>query len=100
MKKLVAIYCNISITAEVEALLKEKGIAGYTEFPRIVGTGPLTGPRLDSHVWPGANVGFHIVCDESAAKSLMQGVREFRQTELGTQSGIFAFTTSVDEIVE
>ena len=65
--KLITIYANISIADEVLEAFRALGVAHYTQFPRIVGVGPATGPRLDSHVWPGANTGFQVVADETVA---------------------------------
>lgn len=94
--KLVTIYANISIADEVLEAFRALGVAHYTQFPRIVGVGPATGPRLDSHVWPGANTGFQVVADETVAAKLMDRLQEMRASELGRQAGLFAFQTPVE----
>lgn len=96
MKKCVTIYANISITEEILEALGELGLEYYTQFPRIVGKGPATGPRLDSHVWPGANTGFQVVTDDDIANKLMDKLQAMRDSEMGRQSGLYAFMTAVD----
>ena len=94
--KLVTIYANISIAEDVLDAFRAVGVKSYTQFPLIVGDGPVTGPRLDSHVWPGANTGFQVVADEALASSLMDRLQKMRDSEMGKQSGLYAFQTAVE----
>ena len=94
--KLVTIYANISIAEDVLDAFRAVGVKFYTQFPRIVGDGPVTGPRLDSHVWPGANTGFQVVADEALASRLMDRLQEMRDSEMGKQSGLYAFQIPVE----
>ncbi len=96
MLKAVTVYANISIADEVVEIFTSLNIACYTQWPRIVGKGKVTEPRFDNHVWPGANTGFHTVVDEETANKLMDKLQEFRASETGQQSGIYAFMTSVE----
>ena len=98
--KLVTIHANISIAEDVTDAFRALGVEFYTQFPRIVGKGPATGPRLDSHVWPGANTGFQVVADEALASRLMDRLQEMRDSEMGRQSGLYAFMTSVERALE
>ena len=95
-EKCVTIYANISITDEILELFARVGVKFYTQFPRIVGVGEATGPRLDSHVWPGANTCFQVVADGDAASRLMDALSELRESETGRRSGVFAFQTSIE----
>ena len=94
--KLVTIYANISIAEDVLDAFHALGIEFYTQFPRIVGNGPATGPRLDSHVWPGANTGFQVVADEALVSRLMDRLQEMRDSDMGKQSGLYAFQTAIE----
>ena len=94
--KLITIYANISIAEDVLDAFRTLGVKSYTQFPRIVGDGPVTGPRLDSHVWPGANTGFQVVADEALATRLMDHLAELRDSEMGRQSGLYAFQSPVE----
>lgn len=94
--KSVIIYSNVSIAEDILDIFKRVGVENYTQWPRIVGVGPVTGPRLDSHVWPGANVGFQTIVEDAIAESLMDALQVFRDSEAGKQSGVYAFQTSVE----
>lgn len=100
MKKCVTIYANVSVAEEVLEIIHKCGIEFYTCFPRIIGVGAATGPRLDSHVWPGANTGFQVVADAAALDKLMDELQILRSSETGRQSGIYAFMTQVDRVLE
>jgi len=100
MKKLVTIFANISIAEDLLAVFRSLGIEHYTQLPRIVGNGPATGPRLDSHVWPGANTGFQIVADEAVATKLMDKLQELRDSEVGKQSGLYAYQAPVERALD
>lgn len=100
MKKCVTIFANLSITQEIVEILKGREVEGYTQWPRIIGAGPVTGPRLDSHIWPGANVGFQVVTDEITAENLMDDLQELRDSETGKQSGVYAYMTVVERVLE
>lgn len=97
--KCVTIFADISIADEVAGLLTELGIDAYTQFPRIVGKGPKTGARLDSHVWPGANTGFQIVLEEAEAARLMDKLGEMRESGIAGAAAIFAFQTPVERVL-
>lgn len=99
MQKLVTVYANISIADDILDAFRELGIEHYTQFPRIVGNGPVTGPRLDSHVWPGANTGIHVIADEAVASRLMDRLQELRDSDMGRQSGLYAFVTPVERVL-
>ena len=99
MQKLVTVYANISIADDILDAFRGLGIEHYTQFPRIVGNGPVTGPRLDSHVWPGANTGFHVIADEAVASRLMDRLQELRDSDMGRQSGLYAFVTPVERVL-
>lgn len=96
MQKAITIYCNVSIVEDILDIFKEVDIKNYTQWPRIVGVGPVTGPRLDNHVWPGANSGFQVIVREDMATKLMDRLQELRDSEAGRQSGIYAFQTPVE----
>ena len=100
MEKLVTVYANISIAEDIREVLDSLGIKAFTQWPRLVGVGPVTGPRLDSHVWPGANTCFQVVVDETMAGRLMDALQEMRDSPVGTRSGLFAFTSPVERTLK
>lgn len=97
MPKCVTVYANISVREDIEAIFRGLGVDCYSCWPRLVGTGRTTGPRFDSHVWPGANCAFQVVTDNAAAQSLMEALRNFKKTGTGSKAGLFAFVVPVEE---
>ena len=94
--KAVWVMHDIVLEDEVQGILDEMGIVGMSRWKRMTGRGPKSGTRLDNHVWPGANSGaFVVVGDEVAARLLgrLQALRD----EVGDRTGIWAFTTPVQE---
>ena len=94
--KMVWMMHDIVVTEEIQDILDELGIVGVSRWKRMVGRGPKSGARMDDHVWPGANSGaFVVVADEMAAR--LMGRLQMLRDEVGTMTGVWAFTTPVDE---
>ena len=93
--KAVWIFYDIVLDATILALLKEVSPGGYTRWPRLTGDGPH-GPRLDDHIWPGANAALLAVRDDASATALLARLQELRD-KVGTLTGLWACTTPVCE---
>lgn len=95
MKMVLAVY-NVAVDEEVMEAVREAGVACYTKWPRVVGEGQTTGPRLDDHIWPGANCAtLMVVPDELVPKvmSVLQGLRD----TIGRTEGVKAFVLNVEQ---
>ncbi len=97
--KAVWIFYDIVLDATILALLKEVSPGGYTRWPRLTGDGPQSGPRLDDHVWPGANAAILAVRDDASAAALLTSLQKLRD-KVGTLTGIWACTTPVYETLK
>ncbi|NLF93253.1 MAG: hypothetical protein GX564_05135 [Oligosphaeraceae bacterium] len=97
MLKMLIIVYNISIQEEVMDLLEAQGVTCFTQWPRLVGRGVTTGPRLDNDVWPGANAAVMTVVEEEQAGKLMLAVQAFRD-EIGEHEGVKAFQLPVEKM--
>lgn len=93
MKALWIVY-DIVLDETVAGLLDEFKVVGFTRWPRLAGRGPRSGARLDDHVWPGANAAVMTVQDDDLVARLMARLQVLRD-EVGTQTGVWAFTTPV-----
>ena len=91
--KMVMLVYNASLEEEIMTVMKECGAAHYTQAPRVVGVGEKTGPRLDTHVWPGANSVVIVVVEDERARSLMERLGRLRDTLDG---GVKAFLLNVE----
>jgi len=96
LKMLILVY-NISIQEEVLDIIESQGVTCYTKWPRLVGRGLKTGPRLDNDVWPGANAAIMTVTDAEHAEKLMQAIQKFRD-DIGEHEGIKAFQLPVEKM--
>ena len=94
--KAVWMMHDIVLTDEVQGILDELGVVGVSRWKRMTGRGPKSGSRMDNHVWPGANSGAFVVVDEDVAARLMGRLQMLRD-EVGTMTGVWAFTTPVGE---
>ena len=98
--KAVTVIFNVSIEEEVLEAVRAAGVTAFTQWPRIVGQGPETGPRMDSHIWPGANAGLLMVVDDVLAGKVMDALQALHASPVGRQAGIFAYQTAVERSLE
>lgn len=94
MKMIIAVY-NVAVHDEVLAAVQAAGVCCYTRWPRVVGVGKRTGPRLDDHIWPGANSATMMVVPDEKAPRVMQALAGLR-AKLGNTEGIKAFQLPVE----
>ena len=97
--KMVWIMHDVVLTDEMQDLLDELGIVGFSRWNRMVGRGPKSGARMDNHVWPGANSGTCVVVEDGMAARLM-GRLQLLRDEVGGMTGVWAFTTPVLETLK
>ena len=93
MKALWIAY-DIVLDAQILALLKKRGVVHFTRWPRLTGSGPASGPRMDDAVWPGANAMVVTVQPDETVDALLPVLQAFRD-EVSALTGIYAFTTPV-----
>ncbi len=97
--KAVWVMHDIVLADAVQDILDEMGVVGFSRWKRMTGRGPVSGTRLDSHVWPGANSGAFVVVEEETAARLMGRLQALRD-EVGGKTGLWAFTTPVLETLK
>ena len=97
--KMVWMLHDIVLTDEIRNILDELGVIGVTRWPRLAGRGPKSGARMDNHVWPGANAASFAVVEADVAARLMGRLQALRD-EVGSKTGIWAFTTPVLEMLD
>ena len=93
--KAVFIICVPALEKLVMDSLDKAGAKNYTKFPYILGEGGHSEPHLDTHVWPGANVGILAVTDEIKAKQLISAIKELKKQYL--KEGVKAFVLPIEE---
>ena len=95
--KMIIIVFNISIQEEVLATLETLGVTCFTQWPRLIGKGVSTGPKMDDNVWPGVNSAIMVVTSEEMAEKLMREIQGLRD-EVGMHEGIKAFQLAVEKM--
>ena len=98
--KAVTVIFNVAVEEEVLEAVRSAGVTAFTQWPRIVGQGPETGPRMDSHIWPGANAGLLMVVDDALAGRVMDALQELHASPVGRQAGIFAYQSAVERTLD
>ena len=94
MKMILAIY-NVAIDIEVMEAVRQVGIQYYTKWPRLTGEGPQSGPRLDDHIWPGANTMLMIVVADEVVPKIMETLKGLQNT-IGKTEGLQAFILNIE----
>ncbi len=95
--KLIFLVYNISIEEDVRILLRDQQIEGFTQWPRLLGRGKSTGPRMDDNVWPGANSAIMAVVPDEKAPAFMAAIQALREGD-ARREGIKAFQLPVEAV--
>jgi nitrogen regulatory protein PII len=93
--KAILIICAPALENTVMDSLKKCGAKNYTKFPYLLGEGGHSEPHLDSHVWPGSNVGILVVTDEKILKKITEFIKGLKKKYL--KEGVKAFVLPVEE---
>lgn len=94
--KAVTVVFNVAIEDDVLGVLRRVGVHHFTQWPRIVGKGSVSGPRMDNHVWPGANAALLAIVDDATATRLMDALQALRDSPAGKQAGVYAYQSPVE----
>jgi hypothetical protein len=76
MKMLFVVY-ESGIDEDVQTVLRDAGVPGYTKLTGAVGTGHK-GHRFGTQVWPGTNTLLWIVLPDEQIQPLVQRLRDLK----------------------
>ena len=94
--KLVLIAYNEALDSEIDQLLKNEGVEGFTKWTKAYGKGKSSDPHLGSHVWPKANNVMAIFAEEDTTEKIMDGIRAMRKRL--SREGVKAFVVPCEEV--
>lgn len=94
--KMVLIVYNEAIDDEVMAVLENCGIESFTKWQKVLGKGKLSGPHLNSNVWPGANNVCMSVIEDIEVSPLLNQIKNLRKTL--SKEGIKAFILPLEAL--
>ncbi|MDD3147414.1 MAG: hypothetical protein PHD82_08940 [Candidatus Riflebacteria bacterium] len=97
MMELLILVCSDTLQIEVDQMLEELKIAGYTHVPQAVGSGIGGGIRLNDEVWPGSNSLYMISANPQQTAEIKSRVRKYRTEPL--REGMKLFTLPLIEVI-
>lgn len=99
--KLVLIVFNFIYDDSVRAIIERLKIPGFTEVPRVFGTGE-SGKRFGTHAFPGHDTMLFTVLPVELVGPLMEQIAQFKTgltDRTKRHGGIKAFVLSVDQMI-
>lgn len=94
--KLIMICYNEAMDDEIDELMQQADVKGYTKWTKVLGKGTTSEPHLLSHIWPKANNVMAVAVEEDTAKTILEKVRDMK-TKAGT-IGLKAFMWEIDDV--
>lgn len=77
--KLAFIIYGTPIDPDVMEVLEDLGLQSYTKMREILGQGRSSGPRLDTHVWPGTNSMVTVVLADERVEALVEALKPLKE---------------------
>lgn len=96
MKMLVTVYSDIVDNILLTAL-KNAGISGYTKWKETLGEGLETGPKLDTHIWPGKNNVIAVVIEDEKLAVITKILSDLKEKH--PKGGIKTFVLQVESTI-
>ena len=95
--KLLRILVDSENQAEVERLLEEHDVPGFTELPNVLGKG-VSGRKFGSRAFPGSNTLYFTAVDGNICQTLCAELKQLDE-ESGPDGGLSAFMLEADKVV-
>jgi len=94
--KAVFISYNQSITFEVQEILRQLEIRGYTQWTGINGRGSVNGePHEGTHTWPEMNNAHLTIVEDEKVESLLEFLKKLDKKS--EQQGLRAFVWNIED---
>ncbi len=97
MKQMMMIFVDADHASDIEQVLDECELPGYTEFPTVLGKGD-SGKKLGTRAFPGSSTMYMVVVDERCRVPLAERLKALQDTE-GPHEGLRVYATPAEEIV-
>jgi len=96
-RTLMIIFVDTAHADDIERLLEECEVPGYSEIPTVLGKG-ATGRKLGTRAFPGSSSVYLVAVDDSCRNPLVQRLRELREDH-GEAEGLKVFALSTEEVL-
>ncbi|UCG86380.1 MAG: hypothetical protein JSW71_21165 [Gemmatimonadota bacterium] len=95
--KLIMMIADTAYAPEVEQMLEECDVPGFTEISNVLGRG-ATGKKFGSRAFPGSSTMYLAALDEHCVEPLQERLKSLRETQ-GPEGGLKAYTMNTEELL-
>jgi len=95
--KVLLIFVDADHAADVQQLLEASDVAGYSEFPNVLGKGK-TGIKRGNRAFPGTSTLYFVALPEGDCKGLCDALHALRGTR-GPEEGLKAYMLDTAEVL-
>ncbi len=95
--KLLLILVDSSHRSDVERILEEHGVPGYSELPNVLGKG-RSGRKFGTRAFPGSSTLYFVAIGDDTCRTLCSELKALRD-EAGPEEGLNAYILETMEVV-
>ena len=95
--KLLMILVDSNHQEDVENLLEDHDVPGFTELPNVLGKG-RTGRKMGTRAFPGSSTLYFVGIGDEGCHGLCDRLKELQQ-QAGPEEGLKAYTIDSTEIL-
>jgi hypothetical protein len=95
--KLLLILVDSNHSEDVERILDEHDVGGYSELPNVFGKG-VTGRKEGTRAFPGSSTLYFTAIGDNTCESLCKALQELRDSA-GKEEGLRAFMLETKEVI-
>jgi hypothetical protein len=95
--KLLLIFVDADHAADVQRLLDERAVAGYSVFPNVLGKG-TTGIKRGNRAFPGSSTLYFVALPDGDCRGLCDALHALRGTK-GPEEGLKAYILDTTEVM-
>ena len=95
--KLVMMIADAAYATELERMLEECDVPGFTEIPNVLGKG-ATGKKFGSRAFPGSSTMYLAALEERCMEPLQERLKTIRDAH-GPEGSLRAYTINTEEML-
>jgi len=95
--KLLMIVVDSNHKDDVERILEDHQVPGFTELPNVLGKGQ-TGRKFGNRAFPGSSTLYFTAVDENICKTLCADLKDLND-RAGKEEGLFAFALEAETVI-
>jgi hypothetical protein len=95
--KLLLIFVDTDHAGDVEQILEDHDVQGYSTFPNVLGKGK-TGRKLGTRAFPGSSTLYFVGIGDDGCHGLCDRLKELQQ-RAGPEEGLKAYTIDSMEVL-